>query len=48
MLRYLPRSHPIDLSQYRRAENRARQLGQGLWDAQIESPSSYRRSHTGN
>ena len=48
LLRYLPRSHPIDLSQYRRAENRARQLGQGLWGAEIESPSSYRRSNTGN
>lgn len=48
LLRYLPRSHPIDLDQYRRAEARARQRGQGLWGAQVESPSSYRRSHSGN
>lgn len=48
LLRYLPRSHPIDLSQYRQAEDRARQRGQGLWGAQVESPSSYRRSHSGN
>ena len=48
LLRYLPRSHPIDLDQYRRAEAGARQRGQGLWGAQVESPSSYRRSHSGN
>nr|WP_307159857.1 thermonuclease family protein [Rhizobium paknamense] len=48
LLRYLPRSHPIDLDQYRRAEARARQRGQGLWGAQVESPSSYRRSHSCN
>lgn len=48
LLRYLPKSHRIDLEQYHRAENRARELRQGLWDADVESPSSYRRKHTGN
>lgn len=45
LLRYLPRSHPIDLEQYHRAEHRARQLRQGIWGANVEPPSSYRRSH---
>jgi endonuclease YncB( thermonuclease family) len=45
LLRYLPKSHPIDLDQYQSAEDRARQLRQGLWGAEVVSPSSYRRSH---
>lgn len=45
LLRYLPSSHPIDLEQYHRVEDRARQLRQGLWGAEVESPSSYRRNH---
>lgn len=48
LLRYLPKSHPIDWRQYQSAEDRARQLRQGLWGAEVDSPESYRRSHSGD
>ncbi|RWJ74653.1 MAG: thermonuclease family protein [Mesorhizobium sp.] len=43
MLRYLPRSHSINLVEYGEAENRARDRRLGIWSAEIESPHLYRR-----
>ncbi|MFC3221357.1 hypothetical protein ACFOEZ_20290 [Tianweitania populi] len=46
LLQYLPSSHPIDLHDYHAAEESARARRRGLWGAQMERPSSYRRVPT--
>ncbi|MFW7354566.1 MAG: thermonuclease family protein [Brucella sp.] len=45
MLRYLPRSHGIDIAEYGYAENAARERLLGMWAADVESPHLYRRTH---
>lgn len=44
MLRYLPRNHGIDTTEYGYAENQAREKMRGIWAADIESPHIYRRA----
>jgi len=44
LFRYLPKQHRMELKEYVAAEQRAKTAGLGIWSAEIEKPSEYRRS----
>lgn len=41
---WLPRSHPIDLDQYRQIEGQAREMNRGIWSAELDDPAQFRSS----